>query len=149
MIICFSMMTAFNASAYAENDSTIQDSITNEAVSLEKSEKWNDIIDAIAYIESRHDPNARCGNSVGLLQITPLLVSECNNILKRRKSKKRFSLRDRLSVSKSKEMFNLIQSVYNPTKSLEKACKVWGCGPFSKKTNFVYIKKIKQYLSRH
>ena len=70
-------------------------------------------MDAIIHVESRGKANAKSGNSVGVLQITPILVKECNNILKQRRSKKRYKLSDRWSISKSKEMFLLIQSAHN------------------------------------
>jgi hypothetical protein len=62
------------------------------------------------------------------LQITPLLVAECNNILRARKSKKRYKLKDRLNVAKSIEMFLLIQSFYNPKNNIEKAIRSWNGG---------------------
>ena len=62
------------------------------------------------------------------MQITPLLVMECNAILKSRRSKKRFKLSDRFSVKKSKEMFLLIQSKYNPFNNIEKAIRSWNGG---------------------
>ena len=85
---------------------------------------WAPVMEAIIHVESRGDVNARSGNSVGVMQITPILVAECNQILKRRNSKKRYELSDRLSVAKSKEMFLLIQSVYNPNNNVEKAISI-------------------------
>ena len=32
---------------------------------------WEPIIEAIIHVESKGDPNAKSGNSVGVLQITP------------------------------------------------------------------------------
>ena len=75
---------------------------------------WNPVMDAIIQVESEGNPNAVSGNSVGVMQITPILVKDCNDILKRQKSKKRFTLADRYSVAKSKEMFLLIQVALQP-----------------------------------
>lgn len=72
---------------------------------------WKPVVNAIMKVESNGNPNAVSGASVGALQITPLLVAECNNILRARKSKKRYKLKDRLNVAKSIEMFLLIQSL--------------------------------------
>ena len=47
---------------------------------------WNPVMDAIIQVESGGDPKAVSGNSVGAMQITPILVKDCNEILKRRKS---------------------------------------------------------------
>ena len=68
---------------------------------------WEPVMNAIIQVESRGNVKAVSGNSCGAMQITPVLVMECNNILKKRKSKKRFSLRDRFDLAKSKEMFVL------------------------------------------
>lgn len=89
---------------------------------------WNPVMDAIIQVESEGNPKAVSGNSCGAMQITPILVRECNNILKRRKSKKRFKLSDRFNVAKSKEMFILFQSVHNPQNSIEQAIRSWNGG---------------------
>ena len=89
---------------------------------------WGPVMDAIIQVESEGNPNAVSGKSVGVMQITPILVEDCNNILMKKKSKKRFALSDRYSVKKSKEMFLLIQSYYNPTNSIEKAIRSWNGG---------------------
>ena len=104
---------------------------------------WNPVMDAIIQIESEGNPKAVSGNSVGVMQITPILVEECNNILKKQKSKKRFTLADRYSVEKSKEMFLLIQSFHNPTNSIEKAIRSWNGGiRYSVRATNRYYKKV-------
>lgn len=85
-------------------------------------------MDAIIQVESEGNPKAVSGNSVGAMQITPILVKDCNEILKKQKSKKRFTMSDRYSVAKSKEMFLLIQKYYNPRNSVEKAIRSWNGG---------------------
>ena len=104
---------------------------------------WNPVMDAIIQVESEGNPNAVSGNSVGVMQITPILVRECNNILKSRKSKKRYTLADRYSVEKSKEMFLLIQSYHNPLNSIEKAIRSWNGGmKYSVRATNRYYKKV-------
>ena len=104
---------------------------------------WNPVMEAIIHVESMGDEKAVSGNSCGAMQITPILVKECNNILKKRKSKKRFTLQDRFSVQKSKEMFLLYQSHYNPTNNVEKAIRSWNGGNnYSVKRTHSYYKKV-------
>ena len=104
---------------------------------------WNPVMEAIIHVESRGDAKAVSGNSCGAMQITPILVKECNNILKKRKSKKRFTLQDRFSVQKSKEMFLLYQSHYNPTNNVEKAIRSWNGGNnYSVKRTHRYYEKV-------
>ena len=89
---------------------------------------WNPVMDAIIQVESEGNPNAVSGNSVGAMQITPILVKDCNDILKRQKSKKQYTMADRYSVAKSKEMFLIIQKYYNPENNIEKAIRLWNGG---------------------
>ena len=83
------------------------------------------------------------GNSVGAMQITPILVRECNNILEKQKSKKRYTMNDRFSVEKSKEMFLLIQKYFNPENNVEKAIRSWNGGmKYSIRATNKYYKKV-------
>ena len=104
---------------------------------------WNPVMDAIIQVESEGNPNAVSGNSVGAMQITPILVEDCNNILKRQKSKKRYTMADRYSVAKSKEMFLIIQKYYNPENNIEKAIRLWNGGvKYTKRATNRYYKKV-------
>lgn len=89
---------------------------------------WSKVLKGIAYVESKNNPRAVCGDQVGLLQIRPILVRDCNRILAKRGSTKRFSLKDRYSASKSREMFVLYQSHYNPKGNVERAIRLWNGG---------------------
>ena len=108
---------------------------------------WNPVMDAIIQVESEGNPKAVSGNSVGVMQITPILVEDCNNILQKQKSKKRFTLADRYSVEKSKEMFLLIQKYYNPTNSIEKAIRSWNGGVhYSVRATNRYFRKVMKQM---
>ena len=109
---------------------------------------WNPVMDAIIQVESKGNPNARCGIWCGVLQISPALVTECNNILKRSNSKKRYTLADRFNVGKSKEMFVLIQSYYNPQNNIEKAIRMWNGGiGYSVKRTQRYYEKVMSFMN--
>ena len=107
---------------------------------------WNPVMEAIIQVESEGNPKAVSGNSVGAMQITPILVKDCNDILKKQKSKKRYTMADRYSVSKSKEMFLIIQKYYNPENDVEKAIRLWNGGVkyTAKGTNKYYHKVLAQ-----
>ena len=117
---------------------------TNSAKSAKTSGvNWNPVMDAIIQVESEGNPRAVSGNSVGAMQITPILVKDCNEILKKQKSKKRYTMDDRYSVAKSKEMFLLIQSYYNRENSIEKAIRSWNGGvKYSVRATNKYYKKV-------
>ena len=104
---------------------------------------WNPVMDAIIQVESEGNPKAVSGNSVGAMQITPILVKDCNDILKKQKSKKQYTMADRYSVSKSKEMFLIIQKYYNPENDVEKAIRLWNGGvKYRLKSTNRYYKKV-------
>ena len=108
---------------------------------------WNPVIKAIIKVESNGNPNATSGASVGVLQITPVLVAECNNILRSRRSKKRFKLKDRFNVAKSIEMFKLIQSFHNPKNNIERAIRSWNGGMhYSVRRTQRYYEKVMRAL---
>ena len=115
----------------------------NKGNSSSEQFDWTPVMEAIIKVESEGNPNAVSGNSVGAMQITPILVRECNNILTRRKSSKRFTLADRYNVAKSKEMFLVIQSHYNPENNVEKAIRSWNGGMnYSLKATNRYFQKV-------
>lgn len=108
---------------------------------------WSAVMEAIIEVESGGDPNAVSGNSVGVMQITPICVEECNNILKERKMKKRYTMADRYSEAKSKEMFLLIQSQHNKANDVEKAIRSWNGGPrYSMRATNSYYRKVLQCM---
>lgn len=89
---------------------------------------WGRVLKAIATVESNGNPRAVSGDQVGLLQIRPIMVKDCNRILEKRGSNKRYTLRDRYSASKSREMFVLYQSHYNPKGNVERSIRLWNGG---------------------
>ena len=113
---------------------------------MAQKQDLNRLITAIATVESELNEKAVSGDCAGYLQIRPILVKECNEILKKKNSKKRYSLSDRFSKKKSIAMFYLIQEKFNPSHSIERALWVWNAGPYAKKRPTEYINKVmKEY----
>ena len=113
---------------------------------------WTEVINAIIKVESNGNPNAVNGNGscVGILQITKVLVKECNNILREMKSPKRYTLSDRKNPTKSKEMFKLYQSKYNPSNNVDDGIRMWNCGISAlkdKSKGRKYLNKFKKYMN--
>ena len=118
-----------------------EEGMTEEASSSKMD--WNPVMEAIIQVESGGNPKAVNGNQVGAMQITPICVKECNLILEGRKLKKRFTLNDRFSIKKSKEMFLLIQSHRNLKNSVEVAIRAWNGGPrYSKRATQRYYERV-------
>ena len=106
-------------------------------------------MDAIIQVESEGNPKAfnKNGNCAGAMQITPILVKDCNDILKRQKSNKRYTMADRYSVEKSKEMFLIFQKYYNPENNIEKAIRLWNGGiKYTKRATNRYYKKVLAHM---
>ena len=106
------------------------------AQSTPTENRWDNLIKAISAVESKGNPKAVSGKHVGILQISPVAVDDCNRINKMKKNKQRFTYGDRYSVEKSIQMFWIIQNFYNPDKGqgdsirMEYAIRLWngGCG---------------------
>ena len=137
------MFFVVSFSAFADNDND------SDLVDTAQSAYWEPVMDAIIAVESNGNTRAMHGSSVGAMQITPLLVMECNAILRSRKSKRRFKLSDRFSVKKSKEMFLLIQSKYNPLNNIEKAIRSWNGGiRYSVSRTQRYFERVMKAMKR-
>ena len=134
VLVSIFMLTLKVVSASAETNS-IENASSNEF-------DWNAGMEAIIQVESGGNRYAKSGSSVGVMQITPICVAECNNILKKKNSKKRYKLSDRFSISKSKEMFLLLQSAYNPLNSIERAIRAWNGG------NHYNVKRTQRYFEK-
>ena len=109
---------------------------------------WEPVMNAIIQIESKGNPAAVNGPYVGVLQISPILVKECNNILKSTGSSKRYSLLDRFNATKSKEMFVIIQSFHNPLNSIERAIRLWSGGiRYNVAKTQAYLRKVMRHMN--
>ena len=115
-----------------------------------QTNKWERVMNAIIQVESSGNPKAHNpnGDCAGILQITPILVKECNNLLAKKKSKKRYTLGDRYNAKKSKEMFIMLQEHFNPEMNVEKVIKQWNCGFYTtqwKSKSIGYYKKVMKH----
>lgn len=110
---------------------------------------WAEVVDAIIEVETQGDTHAVSGRYVGAMQIAPIMVNECNNILKSSGSNQRFTLDDRYDLDKSKEMFMVYQSRHNPTRNIERAIRLWNGGNnYSRRTTQRYYDKVMAAMSR-
>ena len=117
---------------------------------------WEDLVDAIIYVESRGNDSAigDRGKAVGCLQIHPICVREVNRILRKHKSNLRYSLSDRYSRIKSIQMFNIIAEQYwcceygTFMQFAEIVARRWNGGPLGdrKKATIKYWNKVKPHL---
>ena len=91
----------------------------------QENDDWEDFTKALIWAESKgYSKAVGSNNDVGVLQITPILLRDCNRILEM----EIFKLEDRLDSLKSVEMFNIIQDHYNPQHDYHWALKLWNSG---------------------
>ena len=110
---------------------------------------WEPVMNAIIQVESGGHTNAVNGRYAGCMQIAPTLVNAVNNILKRRGSTKRYTLNDRFSMEKSKEMFVITMSELCPENNIEKACRIWAGGPgYSVSGTQRFVNKVKRVMEQ-
>lgn len=106
------------------------------------------LVDALILVES--SGNSRAHNkkerAVGCLQIRPIMLREVNRILRKQKSKQRFSLEDRWNCGSSKEMYYIWVNHYHQNSSDEVIARNWNGGPrgFKKKQTQHYWDKVKK-----
>ena len=114
-----------------------------ENVEKEEEFSWDSVMDAIIEVESRGDSLAVCDVYCGAMQISPIVVDDCNETLAKQGRKLRYTLKDRFSVEKSKEMFRLLQGRYNPEQNVEKAIRLWNGGPsYTRRATQTYYNKV-------
>lgn len=101
-------------------------SVVANAATPELEKKWGAVIEAIAQVESERNPLAvsRTGAYVGYLQISKILVDECNNIA----GYKKYSYADRKNRQKSIDMFIDFMERHNKDGNMERAIRLWNSG---------------------
>lgn len=112
--------------------------------------KWGAVIEAIAMVESEGNPKrvSRNGLYVGYLQISEILVRECNRIT----GYKKYTYADRYDKQKSINMFIDYQEFHNKTGNMEKAIRLWNSGDVNcmmrkARTEGYYKKVMSKYTS--
>ena len=100
----------------------------------------------IFYLESKHDSTrvGDGGRAVGIGQMHTVAVREANRL-----SGKSYTYKDRRSVKKTLEMFEIIQRHHNPTLDLIIAAKVWNGGPDLSANTKPYLKRLYAYIQLH
>jgi hypothetical protein len=126
---------------------------------LKKNIEMKDVLfSSIAWIESSHNPKAKSKDgSVGIVQIKPVMVKEVNRICQLKGIDRHFTLADRQSKSKSKQMFWIYQEFYNPSvdfdklspKQMELMARKWNGGPKGHQKNATkkYWRKVEKRMN--
>lgn len=110
------------------------------------------LINAMIFVESSNNDSAYCEreNAVGCLQIRPIMLKECNRVLKLKKSSKRYHLNDRWNRIKSIEIFKIINKYHNRNAEYEEIARFWNGGPtwVNKINTKTYWGKVKRQFNK-
>lgn len=140
VFLCFTILSLLPGFAHATKN---EDNVANSNFS------WEPVMEAIIQVESGGNRFSKSGKSVGAMQITPICVKEVNLYLKQLNIKKAYTLKDRFSVEKSKEIFLLIQKRHNPKNNVERAIRAWNGGlKYSKKGTQRYYEKVTRLMNK-
>lgn len=107
--------------------------------------EWDILVSALIQVESGGDSLAvGKTNDLGALQLTPIYVADVNRILK----EERYTLEDRRSLVKSKEMFEIIQGHYNPERDIDVAIHLHNprAGEWYRERVYKQMKNIKSTI---
>ena len=112
-----------------------------------------ELVEALIIVESQGNDSAIGDThlgapSVGVLQIRPIMVREVNRILKLKKTKLRFKLRDRFDRDKSIEMFTIWKEFHHKDSDFETIARNWNGGPngYKRSSTLHYWKKVENEL---
>ena len=101
---------------------------------------WQELILAIAYTESRFNPQAvGKAHDSGVLQLTPIYIREANRI-----AGADYELADAFDIEKAVEIFSIMQDHYNPEHDVEKAIRLHNRSPYYRREVLKNLEFIKQ-----
>ena len=110
---------------------------------------YDRLFKAVSVVESGGNPKAynKGEDAAGIVQIRPCVVADCNRVQK----KVRFSLKDRWSKDKSKQMFKIYLGYWVPRSGKatdEVAARIWNGGPsgYKKQSTHKYWARVKGTL---
>lgn len=102
--------------------------------------EWQELILAIAYTESRFNPQAvGKAHDSGVLQLTPIYIREVNRV-----AGTSYALADAFDIEKAVEIFSRMQEHYNPEHDVEKAIRLHNRSPYYRREVLKNLEFIKQ-----
>ena len=110
------------------------------------TDRYARLLPAIEHVESsgRADAVGDGGKAVGILQIHPVMVADCNRIV----GEDRWTLDDRKDAVKSRAMFRTYSDHYSKDASDEVIARRWNSGPRGdrKKATEGYWNKVRKHM---
>ncbi len=110
------------------------------------ADRYARLLPAIEHVESsgRADAVGDGGKAVGILQIHPVMVEDCNRIV----GEDRWTLEDRLCPDESRAMFRVYSNHYSKNASDEVVARRWNGGPRGdrRKATAPYWAKVRKQM---
>lgn len=120
MLLMLIIVSSCEINSYQPIKDKEETDVLKQEIKEEPSE-WDIFVEALIQVESEGKADAvGKTNDVGILQITPIYVKDVNRIL----GEEKYDLSCRTDTEKSLEMFEILQSHYNPKKDIDKAIKL-------------------------
>lgn len=120
MLLMLIIVSSCDINSYQPINDKEETDVLKQEIKEEPSE-WDIFVEALIQVESEGKADAvGKTNDVGILQITPIYVKDVNRIL----GEEKYDLSCRTDTEKSLEMFEILQSHYNPKKDIDKAIKL-------------------------
>lgn len=121
MLLMLVIASSCEINSYQPNDFNNEKADVIKQEIKEEPSEWDIFLAALIQVESEGKADAvGKTNDVGILQITPIYVKDVNRIL----GEDKYDLSCRTDTEKSLEMFEILQSHYNPKKDIDKAIKL-------------------------
>jgi len=134
------------------SESTTEVDVATEPNESDSQLQINPLIQAMILVESTGNDSAYCKReeAVGCLQIRPIMLRECNRILKLQNSSISYNLTDRWSREKSIEIFHIINQYHNKNATYEEIARFWNGGPkwAEKSGTKRYWRKVRRKLKK-
>ena len=125
-VMLWAMFKEYRYGGYPKDVENKKDTIVvYKDTSIVYKSDWDTFTEALIWVESKGEEKAvGKKDDIGVLQITPILLRDCNRIV----GYEKYYLNDRYDRDKSIEMFNIIQDHYNPQHDFHWALKLWNSG---------------------
>lgn len=142
LILCILVLAALGSKAETtQEEPVIEPPVEEVEAQRDTLSDWDELILAIAYTESKFNPDAVGANGdFGCLQITKVFVDEANRI-----SGLNYEHEDAFDIDSSLEMFALIQDHYNADHDLDKAIRLHNKSDAYRRTVLNNLQLIRNY----
>ena len=146
MLVAFAVGTWLGASLRVEPEEKSEQAtqVVEIPCFQDSLDDWSTLQMAIVMTESKFNPTVvgTCEDR-GIMQITPIYTKEVNRLLKEEK----YRHDDAFDINLSLEMFDVLQSHYNPTRDVDQAIRYHNkAGWYAQrvKNNIVFIQRMEE-----